>query len=410
MNVWLVHIGETLPTDEGWRPFRYSLLADALTAAGHNVVRWAPTFQHGKKEYRAHRDTSLDVSQRYAIQLLHAPGYKRNVSLKRIRFHRALARSFREAAAKRKQPDAIVAAVPSTEWACEAVRYGRAFGIKTILDVRDLWPDLFVNALPPFARSVGFALCRPFVQQVKFSAQYATGLVGVSEAYLEWGLKHAGRPRGPSDRVFPLGYRPPTVSAADVEDRIKWFRHLGVDPAQLVCVFIGQFEATYDVETIIAAAEDLYRAGRPVQFLLCGDGHKMFALRKAAKNLPNVFLPGSVDQTGIAAALRVAKVGLVAYAKDAPQSLPNKPFEYFSGGLAILSSLRSELDDLLSAHDCGMTYQPGDSRRLAQLISELECDEEKRLRLAAHGNHLYEKLYRADVIYPEFVRYIESLG
>lgn len=80
MNVWLLHVGEDLPVDDRPRMFRYGHLAAALNRRGHEVLRWAPTFHHARKQQRAHQDTLTRVTPAYQIQLIHAPAYRKNIS------------------------------------------------------------------------------------------------------------------------------------------------------------------------------------------------------------------------------------------------------------------------------------------------------------------------------------------
>ena len=50
---------------------------------------------------------------------------------------------FRRASRGESHPILIVAAIPSLEWAEAAVEFGRLRGIPVVIDVRDLWPDVF---------------------------------------------------------------------------------------------------------------------------------------------------------------------------------------------------------------------------------------------------------------------------
>ncbi|MBT4146562.1 MAG: glycosyltransferase WbuB, partial [Gammaproteobacteria bacterium] len=53
MHVWLVKLEEQLPIDEGFRPYRMGMLADALVKKGHRVTRWCSDLEHlrGKNRF-----------------------------------------------------------------------------------------------------------------------------------------------------------------------------------------------------------------------------------------------------------------------------------------------------------------------------------------------------------------------
>ncbi len=212
MRVWLLHIGEELALDGTKRKFRYSYLADALTERRHQVLRWAPTFRHYGKVHRFKSDRRVDVDEGYAIQFVQSCGYRRNTSLARLRTYRVLGRRFRKLAESETPPDLIVAAVPSLEWAVAAVDYGGAHGIPVVVDVRDLWPDVFLNALPTPVRPGGRFLLAPYYRMARRACSRATALTAVSQSYLEWALRLAGRRARDRDLIVPLGFEMEPVS------------------------------------------------------------------------------------------------------------------------------------------------------------------------------------------------------
>ena len=99
MNLWLVNPFDPLPGDaeqEG----RYASLVSHLLTAGHEVTWWTSAFSH---RFKKPLDTAAiaEVCEKpgLTVRFLSAPPYRRNVSLARVRNHRALAREFGAAAA-----------------------------------------------------------------------------------------------------------------------------------------------------------------------------------------------------------------------------------------------------------------------------------------------------------------------
>jgi glycosyltransferase involved in cell wall biosynthesis len=407
MNVWLLHIGEELPVDGPARAFRYGYLADALDAAGHRVLRWAPTFRHTTRQHRYAADCRVAITPNYAIQFVHAPGYPRNTSLRRLRTYRVLARRFRELAGREPRPDVMIAAIPSLEWACAAVEVGRRLGVPALVDVRDLWPDVFPSALPAWAQPAGRLLMAPYRRLARRACRAATGLIAVSDAYLQWGLRHAGRRRGPHDGVVPLGYEPPPCPARAVEQAHAELRRRGVDPARPACFFAGGLNRHHDVETIIDAARIL-RQSNPethgaVQVVICGTGAKAAALAARARDLPGVHLLGWADAAMLQAAASMSQIGLCAYGPGALMSLGNKPYEYMARRLAIASSLPGELAELLARHDCGVTYQAGDAAALARCLQQLLNNPQRLQQMRANAHRAWSQQFQASAIYSQFV-------
>ena len=81
MNIWIIFVGETLPMDEATRMWRYGILAETLSARGHQVTRWAPTFNHAHKKQRYHTDHTYKVNKNYSIKLIFNKTFNRlNIS------------------------------------------------------------------------------------------------------------------------------------------------------------------------------------------------------------------------------------------------------------------------------------------------------------------------------------------
>lgn len=103
MRIWLITVGEPLPTDGGnVRLLRTGILAGLLEAAGHDVVWWSSSLNHAAKTQRFPEYTTLKLGPRFEIKLLHAAGYTRNVSLRTIIHHHRTARKFAAAAGRFK--------------------------------------------------------------------------------------------------------------------------------------------------------------------------------------------------------------------------------------------------------------------------------------------------------------------
>jgi glycosyltransferase involved in cell wall biosynthesis len=170
-------------------------------------------------------------------------------------------------------------------------------------------------------------------------------------------------------------------------------------------------ERSYDLETVIDAACRLSAAGgNQLQFILCGDGSKAAALARRADGLRNVHLLGWVDAAMLQAAASISAIGLCAYANDALQSLPNKPFEYMAGRLAIASSLTGEMAALIEGHQCGVTYRAGDRESCAAALSRLAADETRLDAMRSNAYEVWSRQYRSSHIYGRFVEHLEGMA
>ncbi len=410
MKIWCITIGEPLPIDGSERLLRTGMLVQRLIDRGHVVTWWTSTFDHVRKQHRFETDTTVSCGERLTIVCLHAMSYRTNVSLRRFWNHYRLAAKFQLAAGQWETPDAIVCSYPTVELASVATRFAKQRGIPIIVDIRDLWPDAIVGLLPTVVRPVVRLGLAHWFRMARGALADATAIVGVSNGYLEWGLRRAHKIRSEYDRVFPIGYEPRSNRpAADVRATVK-IEALGIDLSRRIALFIGTFGRTYDLSTVVRAARDSANAGdRSYQFVLCGSGDREQRWRREAGGLSNVLFTGWLQAPEIGVLLRHAWVGLAAYAAGAPQGLPNKLFEYMAAGLPIVCSLGVEGRDFITRHRCGFVYEPGDASRLVDCLRELK-DSSTRARLSANSIAAFESEYSAKGIYERYANYVEEVS
>jgi len=413
MRVWMVEATEPLPIDEGERAWRCGMLSTALLARGHEVRWWTSTFHHARKVHRMDAAQTIERQPGLTLRLLYGPGYQRNLSLARIRHNQIVAEAFAREAAAQSKPDLIFCCMPTPELAEKAVALGRRDGVPVVIDVRDLWPDSYLGIVPRPLREIARLALRSRFRRMSHICREARGLTAVSEHYLAWALAYAGRSRSANDRTFPLAFpspsrpSPPTspAEAARVRERFE------LPAGAVVAAFAGIFGSTYDLETVIEAARKLASSGiNTGHIVLAGDGEKTTKLRARARGLSNLTFTGWLDQFALQDLLAASAIGLAPYTSGAPQSMPNKPFEYMASGLALVSSLGGELGDLVRSEKIGLSYTAGDSASLAATIELLCARPELRDQMGANGRRIFAERFSDTVVYPALVQHLEMIA
>lgn len=408
MRVWILTVGEPLPTEAVQkRPWRSGIIARLLAERGHDVVWWTSTVDHFDKTLHETGNVVTKVSDHLTIRFLHGRLYRKNISLDRFLNHWQIGRAFARLAPAEARPDLIVCSLPTLELSEEAVKYGKAMGAPVLLDVRDLWPDEFVSALPRALQPLGRFVFAPMFAQARRALRGATGIVAISQTYLNWAYKLGRRQPGPFDRVFTHGYPAPAhaVASDPVADAAR-LRALGVDPDRKGFWFIGTFVGSIDLSTVIEAARALQQRD-DVQFVISGAGQDDARYRAEAAGLNNLVFTGWVDRDDIAALSRHAYAGLGAYKKGALMSLTNKMFEYLAAGTPILLALPGEAEQIIVGNGCGKAYEPGNPSSLASGVAALADDVATRDRLSANAKALFETRFSADQIYNSMVDFLE---
>ncbi|MCC7257964.1 MAG: glycosyltransferase family 4 protein [Gammaproteobacteria bacterium] len=408
MNFWIVTVGEPLPGFSGTsRPWRSGLLAALLAERGHTVTWWVSTVDHFSKSLWMNQSCSHTVSENLELQFLHGCLYRRNVSIARYRNHRQIAREFSRIALTRERPDLVLCSYPPIELSEAAVAYAAARDIPVYLDIRDLWPDEILTRVPDPARPVARLALAPLYRAAQRAVRGATGLIGISQAYLDWGLRMAGRHATAQDLVIPLGYTGNLDRIRHSPATERRLRDVGVDPGKQMCWFSGTFVGNIDLGTVIEAAR-LLADREDIQFVFSGSGERDTAWRRQAAGLNNVIFTGWVGSEELAWLSTVAWAGLGAYKPNATMSLPNKLFEYMSMGLPILLSLGGEAERLVTDHGLGDCYRAGDAGHLAALVRQRSTDTGWRSACSRNGRELFQSTFSPDIVYRRYADTLED--
>lgn len=415
MRVWLVTVGEPVPTDgQNVRLYRAGILSGMLSKAGHEVTWWTSTFDHMQKRHRYDRTTTLHFAERMRMVLLRGTGYRANISIRRIVDHWQVARLFAKFARTEVRPDVILCSYPTIELAAASVAYGKANGVPVVLDVRDLWPDIFLELGPRWMRPLMAIGLWPMWASARRALGGATAITGNTCGAVQWGLRLAGRRAGRFDRHFLFGYPVPDLAPEDLAStKAFWSGHgLVADSPEFIACFLGTVGRQFDLETVVDAAIRLHADGRQVKVVICGLGEKLDSLKQRASGYPNIVFPGWVDSKQIWTLMRMADVGLAPYIGGVgfERNTPNKIIEYLAAGLPILSSLEGEVQELLDRHECGITYRCGDSAALADILRRVEEDRRRLGSMSSNANSLFETTYRAEKVYGDMIGYLGDVA
>jgi glycosyltransferase involved in cell wall biosynthesis len=416
MRIWLVTIGEPVPLgiSKGDRLHRTGQFARSLASRGHYVVWWTSTFDHFRKRHHFGGDTTAEVAPRLSIRLLRGCGYSRNISVTRFRDHLQIARKFGIAAAACEVPDVIVAALPTIELCGTCVEYGLRRAVPVVLDMRDMWPDIFVDALPRVIQPAGRVLLSPLYWQAKGACARATAIIGITEEFVDWGLRRGGRQRGPLDRAFPITYEATAPPADKLAAAERFWDDFGVheDELYLTVCYFGSVGVQLDLTHVVEAARILNRHGCPIRFVLCGRGERLEEYRRRAQGLPNVLLPGWVDGAQIWSLMRRSGAGLdpLPDRYDFLATINNKAVEYLSAGLPVISSpRRGVLCEMLAGESCGLSYSAGSADELAATLQDLQADPIALAGMSARARTVFDRHFAADAVHTRMAGYLAEV-
>ena len=367
MKIWIVNPYGTIP-GEGWRDYRSHMLAQALRARGHEVTWFISDFVHRSKTYRPAVPVTADG---VSVVPLHASAYASNISLERVCYERSFGQSFADEAPQRLRPDVVVLADPSLFYSAPVVAFCRRQRCKLVLDVLDLWPELFDVVLPRLLRGMGRLVFAPLYARRARVVSAADGVVAVTGDYLETVCPQARFP----DKLRQVAYL-----GVDLHEFRRYLgnpeivRSLAAfrDSASLVVGYAGTLGDAYDMDLLATAVEQCASQNLPIRFVVAGDGPKRDQFQALAARLPSTlrFL-GAVPAQDLATVYGQCDVGLMSYVTGSTVSMPIKFYDYLAGGLAVVNSLGREAGGFIEARQVGLNYIPQNLPSLMQSLQTL---------------------------------------
>lgn len=407
LNIWLTQTGEPLPLDNGNQKMRTGLLADHLLSRGHSVLWWGSAFDHFSKRWVLKKDSDVVVKEGLRIKAIRGTGYRKNFSFLRLLDHRIIARKFRNLASKESRPDIIITSTPSYDFAFEAVKFAKNHNIPVLVDIRDEWPDSFFNysslkKLPLGLQKIIRLIFYNEFLMVRKTMQMADGLTAMMDSLISWGLKYAGRPRTPLDKVFYIGNK----KNQPFNEKPNKVQEYGLEK-KFVVTFVGTFGTFNNPGILIDCAAKLNDPN--ICFVLAGDGDLFNEMKKRASGLPNVILTGWLNQEEIHSLLRRSRIGAcpTTMVRDA---FPNKVFTYLSEGLPIVSAWTGEVKEILEKYRIGFYFPPNDVTTLLRCIKNLYEDSVLYNKMATNARRAFSDMFDADKIYEDFSEHIERFA
>ena len=414
MNIWLITVGEPLPIDIGnQRLYRTGILAQMLGENGHNVIWWTSSVNHMTKKQRFSKNTGTNLNDKYQIKIIYSIIYKKNISLSRIINHYLTAKKFAKWASQEQTPDIILCSFPTLSLSAEAVRFGKLKNIPVVLDIRDLWPDIFVGLVPVWAKKWARLVLNPAFRFSRLACKNANAIFGITPAFVDWGISRGERQKCALDRDFPLAYSD-TTPGQDSKQEAKafWFQKgLRSDNSDFNVCFFGTIGQQFELETVIKAAKIVQSHNKHIKFTLCGTGDKLAFYENMASDCFNIVFPGWVQSHHIWTLMRLSCIGLAPYhsSEDFMKSLPNKSLEYLSAGLPIVSSLKGTLQELLEDNNCGITYENGNEEQLAEILLSLYEKPEILRTMSENAFALYQERFVAEKVYSDMIDHLELI-
>lgn len=395
---------------EGLRPERAHMIAEALVPAGHEVTWWVSSFSHSSKKFRSKED--IVISPHFTIRPVQTSGYKRNISFQRIQSEKEYSKQIYLNAHKYKSPDIIIMSDPALFRSKSIIKLVKEKEALLVLDVLDLWPELFHIIFPKFLSKIGNLFFAPLYFYRKNLFRKADAIIAVSESYLNLAKKNA--PNLSMEFMKSVYFGINLAKFRSVEETSLPvplpLQNITRNKGELFAIYSSSLGSNYDLKTLLEAAKLIEKRKINLKILIAGIGPLEDYIISFIKenNLKQVIYIGNPDSSTMVSIFSYCDIGLSMYVKGSTVAMPIKAFNYFSAGLPVVNSLQGDLSDILLKYNAGLNFEPENVHSLVEVLQDLISSPSK-LETMAKNSYNLASLFDQKIQYNKVLDIVEKL-
>lgn len=383
---------------------RMFYLAELFCSCGYEVDMLTSKFQHWLKRFRTEEEmAAIQTAARCNVIFMDEPGYTKNVQLKRIMSRRTLTKNIK-AHLQANHYDLIYSQIPDNHLASVAAMHAKKNGLPFVVDIEDLWPEAMRMVLDvPVLSDILFSY---FTVAAKKTYRLADAVVGSSDTYRDEPLKY--KIKVPRSVTVYVGSELGAFDreAAENLDKVE------KPESEFWVTYAGTLGTSYDIATLIRAADILHKEGREnLRIVLLGDGPMRGEFEKVAtETSANVTFYGYVPHATMAAYLVKSDVTVNSLVRKAAQSIVSKIGDYLASGHPMINTgLDPEFWAKVDADGFGVNVEPEDPQAMADAIRDLMDDPEKCARMAETARRTGQEQFDRPHSYRRIVDMVDEL-
>lgn len=342
-NVWIMnHYASHMYFDKGGRHYNF---AKYLKQAGYEPVVFCANSKHGPAEtwfpgdtlWHEHVAEEIGVPFVFTKARAYTGNGKQRV-LNMIDFYRNVKKAAKEYAAKHGKPDVIYASSVHPLTLIAGIQLARRFGVKCVCEMRDLWPESFLNtAAVRFHRNS--LLVKMFYQWEKWIYKKADCLIFTMEGGPDYIRERGWEKAVPFSKTACIN-NGVDLDAFDANRECYRVEDPDLDdPDTVKIVYTGSIRLVNNLSALLDVAK---RVEDPrIKFLIWGDGDQLPVLQQRLRDegINNVVFKGRVGKKYIPSIVSRADYNYInGEGNDVLRFgiSPNKLFDYFASGKPVL--------------------------------------------------------------------------
>ena len=410
MIVWLVNPFDAIP-GEKWGYKHGMFLANALVSRGFTVIYWTSSFSHALKAQRCSDWEDRVINPSLTVRIIPCRDYSSHVGLRRILSLFDFARGFFFRGWSSDRPHCLVVPSPNLFGDIVALWLARRHKASIVIDFRDLWPEIFVRALPSWAKRFSRQIFSPLYFMRTYVFRNASGLAAVCETYRQIAFRDSPElMKRPNELVYSTGvdlvsFRfQMAVSERDADLVAK-------EQGSYWAIYAGTIGDNYDINTLLQASVLLQASAPQLKIVVAGDGPLRSVVLDfiSANKVTNLVYVGVLDMPTLCRYYAQSDIGLSIYAPDSTVAIPAKAFDYFAAELPIVNSVEGEFERFIRDNAIGFQYRSGCPKSLADSLAAAVSDPSRLLSMKGRLGKLAPE-YDRDAQYTKFVDLIERVS
>ncbi len=306
----------------------------------------------------------------------------------------------------RMPSDVIIGTSPTPFAAWAAAITAWRMNVPFVLEIRDLWPDIFTE-LGVITNPLLIRMLDVFIDQLY---RRANAIVTVTQSFSR-AIVARGYPAA-NVHTIPNGadvefWRP---DLADNADALRKQLNL---TGKCVVLYIGAHGISHALAAILESAQLVASQQPDIHFVFVGAGAEKSALMSQAQRegINNVTFLEPTAKPGVRNFYAMADICLVPL-RNVPlfkTFIPSKMFEIMAMAKPIVGSLSGEAADILSRSGAALIVQPEDHAGIAEAVLNLAGHPDRRRAMGAAGRAFVESHYSREMLSGRYLEILSGL-
>lgn len=373
MKIWLIN-QYNMPPEYGHLN-RHFNFGKYLKRMGHEPTVFVGSFLHNTKIQMIEDDSVIRRYQNidYPYYFIKTCDYSSS-KLKRVYAMYEFYKNLLKAVRSFDKPDAIIGSSAHPLAALAAIKLAKKYGCKSIVEVRDLWPESFVAFGVVSGKNPLLWLLYAGEKWIyKNADKIIFTMEGGKDYIVERGWNNENGGPINTNKIHHINNG---VDLVEYNHNIEKYNYEDSDLDEhnvFNIVYVGSIRKANNLSLIIDAAKYVQENSKKnIRFLIFGDGDEKDKLLKRCmdEDIENVIFKGSVKKDYIPNILSKSNLNILNYTNHDIWKYggsQNKTFEYLASGKPILSTIKMGYD-IIEKYKVGISLSKQDPETIGKSI------------------------------------------